>query len=116
MIVTHNIINCVGQPILPELIAFPTSHGIINIPERISVRYQEFGTLLLEDSTGARIRNIIHDHRTAERINWQILSEWLEGKGKQPVTWETLANSLDEAGIGELAKSIRESKDISARS
>ena len=29
------------------------------------------------------------------------------------MTWETLANSLDEAGIGELASSIRESKGIS---
>ena len=99
-----------AKPVLSELIALHTPHGIINIPERISTNYQEFGTLLLEDSTGARVRNIIHDHRAVERINWHILREWLEGRGRQPVTWETLANSLDEAGVGELAKSIRESK------
>ena len=106
------LLLAVDKPTLPELIAFPTSHGIINIPERISIHYQEFGTLLLEDSTGARVRNIIHDHRTTERINWQILSEWLEGRGRQPVIWETLASSLDEAGIGELAECIRKCKDI----
>ena len=95
---------------MPELLAFPTSHGMINIPERISTRYHDFGTLLLEDPTGARVSNIIHDHRTAERINWHVLSEWLQGKGRKPVSWVTLANTLDQTGVGELAKLIRESK------
>ena len=39
-----------------------------------------------------------------ERICCKILQEWLEGKGLQPVTWETLTKILGDTGLSSLAQ------------
>ena len=41
-----------------------------------------------------------------ERINEEILRQWLSGKGKQPVTWATLIEVLHDIGLSTLAKDI----------
>ena len=69
------MIDC--PPNMEKLTAFPIrSHGKINIPEQIGVKYKEFGIQLLEDSTGARVSNIMHELRgNPKAINTQILEE-----------------------------------------
>ena len=42
----------------------------------------------------------------ATKVNCQILCKWLEGGGKQPVSWATLATELELCGLTELAKDI----------
>ena len=37
-----------------------------------------------------------------------VLIEWLEGKSRQPITWETLIEVLKEVDLSELAKSVQE--------
>jgi len=50
---------------------------------------------LLDDSTGSRVNSLVHEHRSdAERINSEILQQWIAGKGKHPVTWKTLVEVL----------------------
>ena len=67
----------------------------------------QFGPLLLEDSTGARVTNLENQHqRNAERINQEILREWLTGSGKKPVTWATLVEVLREIKLSTLADDI----------
>ena len=67
----------------------------------------EFGTFLLDDSTGARVRNLEHLHqRHAEHVNTAILQEWLTGSGKQPVTWATLVEVLRDIELTALAGEI----------
>ena len=39
-------------------------------------------------------------------ITIEILREWLAGRGKQPVTWQTFIEVLKDAGFSELAKDI----------
>ena len=42
----------------------------------------------------------------AEKLNFEILQEWLTGRAKQPVTWKTLTNTLRDAGLTVLASDI----------
>ena len=58
---------------LIELIRFRERSRRINIPQEISTEYYQFGVLLLNDETGARMRNVIHKHKEdAEEINLEI--------------------------------------------
>ena len=40
------------------------------------------------------------------QINTEILREWATGRGKQPVSWETLTEVLRNIGFGALASDI----------
>ena len=37
----------------------------------------------------------------------EILKEWLNGSGKQPVTWEILIETLDDCNLVTLAEDIK---------
>ena len=92
---------------MPELMKFCGPHGRCNICEEIGKKYVEFGTLLLEDTTGSIIQAIEWQyHYAAEWINWDILKRWIQGKGKQPVTWETLVGVLRDIQLKTLADDI----------
>ena len=96
------------RPTLPELLKFPCKERCINVPEEIGSEYTSFGILLLEDDNGSRIRDIANKHRDdGKKIAIEILQEWLVGKGRQPVTWQTLVEVLKDAGFSELAKDIK---------
>ena len=67
----------------------------------------EFGTFLLDDRTGARVKNLEHHHHcNAERINTAILQEWLTGSGKLPVTWATLVEVLRDIELSTLGDDL----------
>jgi len=96
---------------LRELLSFPGRDKKINIPQQIGTQYKIFGTFLLEDDRGAKVDNIIRECRErAEDINTKILQEWLNGRGKQPVTWETLVEVLNSVELSTLAGDISTSK------
>ena len=106
IIATHHT----GKPTLAKLLHFTCAdRQKINIAERIGINYIKFGSLILpQDTTGDMVRNIEHTcHSNPERINTEILREWLTGKGKQPVTWNTLIVILDDIGLSALASDIR---------
>ena len=85
------------RPTLPQLLSFPCAERKVNIPVEIGTKYVRFGTLLLEDANGAKVSNMEHKYqRDPERINTEILREWLNGKGKQPVTWATVIEVLHD--------------------
>jgi len=94
-------------PTLPELLNFPCKERNVNIPVEIGSDYLNFGTLLLNDIKGARMRVIADKYREdGKTITIEILREWLGGRGKQPVTWWTFIEVLKDAGFSELAKDI----------
>ena len=85
------------RPTLPQLLSFPCAERKVNIPVEIGTKYVRFGTLILEDANGAKVSNMEHKYqRDPEQINTEILREWLNGKGKQPVTWATLIEVLHD--------------------
>ena len=100
-----------NTPTLHELLNFPGQEKRLNIPQEIGTQYKTFGTILLEDDCGDRVDDIVHEYRErAERINTEILQEWLTGRGKQPVTWDTLVEVLRDIELSTLAGDISTSK------
>ena len=96
----------VDHPTVLECTRFQGRERIINIPQEISNKYKMFGLLLLDDPNGTRVRNIEHDYREIEQINTEILREWATGRGKKPVSWETLTEVLRDIELGALASEI----------
>ena len=96
---------------MPLLIDFPSSTGRgLNVIQEIGVHYKQFGLLLLNDGSGATITAIEHQyHLRAAAINCEILQRWIQGSGKQPVTWETLVKVLKQVELKTLASQIESS-------
>lgn len=95
-------------PTLAELVAFPMPGEKINLTEEIGTHYMEFGTSLLKDSTGELLRSFEKELRgNAGDINARVLSWWLSGKGKQPVSWDTLIAVLHDIKLNRLARDIK---------
>ena len=79
----------------------------MNIPVEIATKYVQFGTFLLDDRNGSRVKIMARKHHyDAEQINTEILQEWLTGRGKQPVTWTTLVKVLRDIELSTLAGEI----------
>ena len=96
------------RPTFLQLIRFSIGDKNVNIIEMIGTNYFNFGISLLQDDTGAKMDAIVeHCREDATKINRQVLRKWLEGGGKQPVSWATLATELELCGLTELAKDIR---------
>ena len=72
----------------------------IDIAEEIGADYELFGTLLLEDNNGNKIKIIEKSERDdVLRIVAEILQQWLKGKGRLPVTWHTLIQCMRESNL-----------------
>ena len=100
-------------PTLVECIKFQGLERMINIAEKISTKYHDFGLLLLDDHNGNRVRNMELKHREdPERINKEILREWVTGRGKQPVSWKTLIKVLRDIELCTLASEIEAVKKL----
>ena len=90
-----------------ECVRFKGRERRINIPQEIGVKFHDFCLVLLEDDTGARIQSIAHKHNNdAEKINVEVLQQWMTGRGKQPVTWMTLTEVLRDMDLPVLAGEI----------
>ena len=90
-----------------ECIRFRGREKRINIPQEIGVKYNQFGLLLLEDDTGAKIQSMALKHNIdTEQINTEVLQQWITGRGKHPVTWKTLTKVLYDIGLTTLAGDI----------
>ena len=80
---------------------------MLYIPVEIGTKYVKFGTFLLDDINGSRVKIMARKHHyDAEQINIEILQEWLTEKGKQQVTWATLVEVLHDTELSALADEI----------
>ena len=90
-----------NKPSLPKLLQF-------KVPQKVGTRYSDFGIFLLNDDDGTQIQILENDCLAkCERIVRNILSDWLQGKGK-PVTWKELIETLRDCDLNELADTIQE--------
>ena len=94
---------------MPKLLHVNVGQGCnpINLPREVGVDYWQFGIALLE-SDASFISSLENEFmKNAERINCHILQVWMDGRGRQPVTWETLVTVLEEIEKSSLADKIR---------
>lgn len=95
------------QPTLPKMITFQLPNCKVNLLEEIGVHCSDFGALLLEDNKGVKISNIELEMKgNTTGINRQIVIQWLQGKGRQPVTWGTFIVVLQDINLKKLAEDI----------
>ena len=97
----------VDQPTLIECVRFRGRERRINISQDIGTKYLTFGTLLLEERTGERVGAIALKHMyNSEQASLEFLQEWIAGRGRHPVTWNTLIEVLHDIELSTLAREI----------
>ena len=95
-------------PTLETLRNFPVINGHIDIAAEIGTTYEKFGTLLLEDKIGNKVDSIAKSkHYITVDITVEILKQWLQGKGREPVTWRTLVKCLRDTDLNTLADNTK---------
>ena len=92
---TVNAIISSSYPILiqetPNLVIFEYL-GIFDL----IYDYSNFGLLLLEDKLGTKTKHITQEYSNdIAIINKEICRQWLQGEGKQPVTWRTFIQVMN---------------------
>ena len=95
------------SPTFPELQRFPLKDGYINIAEEIANDYKSFGSFILDDERGSKVAAIAKTEHDSVAITLEILRQWLQGKGRMPVTWLTLIKCLRDTGLNVLADDIK---------
>ena len=89
-----------SKPDLPEMLR-------LKIPEKVGAKYASFGTLLLNDTTGAQVEGIESDcHFQTNCIVLKILRCWLRSE-PTPVTWQNLIEVLEQSDLHSLADAIK---------
>ena len=97
------------KPSLLDLRKFPGKDHKINVMERIGVNYRDFGMFLLQDHDLTKVSALeLTWQRASLPICQDIMRDWLQGKGKLPVTYATLLHCLREADLHSLAKDIED--------
>ena len=80
----------------------------LRILQEIGTNYLNFGTRLLNDKRGSRVKSFEHEcGKNCSLINWHILQVWVSGEGRKPITWKTLVTVLKEVQLEELARKIK---------
>ena len=98
-----------GHPSLYVLRHFPVKDSFIDIAEKIATDYKLFGTQLLKDSEGSKVRIIEMKHQDPVDITVEILEQWLQGRGRMPITWQTFVQCLRDTKLNVLANNIESS-------
>ena len=74
----------------------------------MGTNFEMLGIILLEDEDGSTVAQIIECKRQPAAIVLKILTVWVQGGGKHPVTWKTLTDTLKVIGLIELASGIEQ--------
>ncbi len=91
---------------MEEIRSFKKTDGrVIDLVTEIGTDYKKIGRILLKNDR--KVANIETSKRgQVEDIVDEILTVWLKGGGRKPVTWETLVTVLRESGLVVLADDI----------
>lgn len=78
----------------------------LKIISALASQWKKFGIHLNFDETGYTLRNIKKE--CSEECCIEMMEMWLEGKGRQPVTWATLIELLEDAEHKSIAEQLKE--------
>ena len=98
------------MPALGTLVNFEKKNGEkIDILAKIGNNYKHLCIHLLIDNDGAILATISSNCRgIASDILLAIFRRWLQGQGKEPITWKTLIEVLEVIRLKVLAQEIEE--------
>ena len=93
------------KPELHRILSLSLPNDLSFIDE-IGTNYEQFGTLILKDVSGKKMKNIMHNKQhIINGIAIEILREWLAGKGLHP-TWGNLLKVLNMMKEYELSNNV----------
>ena len=79
----------------------------MDIITAITQDWKNFGIYFDFDETGRTLNCIAKDyHYHSIDCCTQMMTEWLEGSGRQPATWATLIDLLKDAEMNDLAQQL----------
>ena len=79
----------------------------MDIITAIAQDWKNFGIYFDFDETGRTLNRIAKDyHYHSIDCCTQMMTEWLEGSGRQPATWATLIDLLKDAEMNDLAQQL----------
>ncbi len=89
------------------LLKFEGKTQSYDIRQEVGSKYRECCTFLLNDRDGRTFQIIVGQYQCNPLwINHEIFSKWLQGKGRQPVTWATLVRVFRDIRMDSLADEI----------
>ena len=96
-----------GQPEMWQLRSFVGRTGrLVRVVEEVSPDWEKLALAL--QFRGGVIRAVERNqHFQVEAACRTILQRWLDGESRQPVTWGTLMECLEDIGHGSLASELR---------
>ena len=99
------------RPELWQLQKFVGVRGrVVKVMKEISADWEKLALALR--FRGGVIRTVREsEHFQVERACRTILHKWLDGQGLQPVTWDTLAECLEDIDHWSLAEDLRKELD-----
>ena len=53
-------------------------------------------------------------HQQSVQASRVVFSEWLEGRGRQPITWQTLITALKQAGLQTVSNDLERMLSINS--
>ena len=100
---SHNAsVHIDSKPTLRELGCLKINNQRINMIERIASRWESVADQLhFENHLIDTIK--IQSHYEIDSACRKMFIKWLEGVGRQPITWRTLIDALDDAGLPRVA-------------
>lgn len=91
-------------------IRVPTIKELYHIIRKVAYKWEELTVYLELDKDGGRVLAIRRDfiQHGVEICCLQALHHWLNGEGKQPVTWATLLSCLKDMDCSAVASQIEQ--------
>ena len=97
-----------NKPTMPLLRNLRLNSGrTLDLVSEIGTSSRKFGHLLLENSNEVNIIEMTCQHFGPKCVVDHELSDWMNGKGRLPVTWETLIQVIHDTGLKALASDLR---------
>ena len=94
-----------SRPKLHQLGYLKLNNQRIKMIERVASRWESVATQLHFE--GHLIDTIkMESHYQVDSACRKMFIRWLEGIGRQPITWRTLIDTLDEAGLPRVAHEL----------
>ena len=94
-----------SKPTLRQLGCLKLNNQRINVIEQIAFKWESVADQL--DFKSHLIETIkMESHHQGNSACRKMFMKWLEGVGRQPITWRTLIDALDEAGLPRVAHEL----------
>ena len=94
------------RPKFHELDLIEANGRQVRLIEKVAGRWEEVATRLHFEPNDISIIKRDCFHQSVECCR-NVFTQWLDGKGRKPVTWGVVIKALSEAGFSEVVNDLR---------